>query len=130
MMNVTKALIIASPFIERILAGTKTWEMRSTATKQRGRVALVRKGSGLIVGTVDLTDSIGPFTTAEMLDSTDRHGIEPARILSGLIDKWKHAWVLSNVITLQRPVSYQHPAGAVIWVSLTDSVRADLARAS
>ena len=128
-MTVTKALIIASPFIERILAGIKTWEMRSTATKQRGRIALVRKGSGLVVGTVEVSDSIGPFTQAQMLDNADRHRIETDRILSGAVDKWKYAWVLRDVRPLAQPVTYSHPSGAVIWVSLDTATQSKLAGA-
>ena len=128
-MTVTKALIIASPFIERILAGIKAWEMRSTATKQRGRIALVRKGSGLVVGTVELSDSIGPFTQTQMLDNTDRHRIETDRILSGAVDKWKYAWVLRDVRPLAQPVTYSHPPGAVIWVSLDTAAQSKLAGA-
>ncbi len=53
-MTVSKGLIIDSPHIERILSGAKTWEMRSSKTAQRGRIALIRKGSGLVVGTVEV----------------------------------------------------------------------------
>lgn len=125
-MTVTKALIIASPFIERILAGTKTWEMRSTATKQRGRIALVRKGSGLVVGTAELSDSVGPLTRAQMLDNTDRHRVDTDRILSGAVDKWTYAWVLRDVRPLAQPVQYIHPSGAVIWVTLDTAARSML----
>jgi len=48
-MNIIKGLIIDTPHIDNILSGQKTWEMRSTQTKQRGLVALIRKGSGTVV---------------------------------------------------------------------------------
>lgn len=44
------ALVIAEPWIGLILDGSKTWEMRSRATRKRGRIALIRKGSGQVVG--------------------------------------------------------------------------------
>ena len=129
-MSVNRALIIASPYIERILSGAKTWEMRSTATKLRGRIGLVRKGSGMIMATANLVDSIGPLTQDQMLAHADRHRVESERILSGAVDKWKFAWVLNGVQVLQRPVPYAHPAGAVIWVALDDRAQTILAEAA
>jgi hypothetical protein len=38
-------LVIDKPWIDLILDGKKTWEMRSTLTKKRGKIALIRKGS-------------------------------------------------------------------------------------
>lgn len=121
-MTITKGLIIDAPPIDRILAGEKTWEMRSTSTKQRGTIALIRKGSGMVVGTAEVVDSRGPLSRAEMLANVALHRIEPARIESGAVDKWKYAWVLRNVRRLTRPVPYTHPSGAVIWVALDASV--------
>lgn len=60
-----KGLIIDEPWIGLILLGNKTWEMRKTACHHRGRIALIRKGSGRIVGTVDLVDSLQSLDTAE-----------------------------------------------------------------
>ena len=55
-------LIIRSPWIETILAGEKTWEIRSSNTNVRGPIARIRGGSGRVVGTCDLVDCIGPLT--------------------------------------------------------------------
>ncbi|MBD8246954.1 ASCH domain-containing protein [Xanthomonas campestris] len=41
-----KGLVIDEPWISLILSGQKTWEMRSRATSIRGRIALIKKGSG------------------------------------------------------------------------------------
>lgn len=125
-MSITKGLVIDSPPIDRILAGQKTWEMRSTATKQRGRFALIRKGSGLIVGTVEIVGCEGPLTPEQMLENQSLHMIDPARIRNGEVAKWTHAWVLRDVRPLARPVPYRHPSGAVIWVTLDPSTAAQL----
>jgi hypothetical protein len=114
-----KGLIIDAPPIDNILSGRKTWEMRSTATKQRGPVALIRKGSGKVVGVAEIIDSIGPLSDADILANQDKHLISQERIRSGAVAKWKHAWILKNVRSLERPVSYRHPSGAVIWVNLS-----------
>jgi len=41
--KIVKALIIADPWIDLILDGRKTWEMRSRNTGHRGWFGLIRK---------------------------------------------------------------------------------------
>lgn len=125
-MEINKALIVATPHVDRILSGQKTWELRTTGTKMRGRIALIRKGSGTVVGTVDIIDCVGPLTESVMLDNTAKHMVTPERIQCGEVAKYKHAWVLANAKVLHTPVPYQHPSGAVIWVTLQPSVVAQL----
>ena len=121
-MIALKGLIIDTPHIDNILASKKSWEMRSTATKQRGLIALIRKGSGMVVGVAELVDSKGPLSREDMLGNVSKHLVSRERIESGAIDKWKHAWVMKGARPLARPVSYMHPNGAVIWVTLDADV--------
>ena len=51
-----KGLIIREPWIGMILAGRKTWEMRSRQTPYRGRIGLIRKGTGMVVGIAEIVD--------------------------------------------------------------------------
>jgi hypothetical protein len=57
-------LVIRSPWVDMILAGEKTSEIRGKKTSIRGTIALIRGGSGLIVGTCELIDVVGPLTFA------------------------------------------------------------------
>lgn len=116
-----KGLIIDTPHIDNILSGKKVWEMRSTVTKQRGLVALIRKGSGTVIGVVEIVDSIGPFSTDEMLANVSKHMISPARLADPKISKWNKAWVVKGAKPLSKPVRYDHPNGAVIWVNLDEN---------
>ena len=118
----TSGLVIDTPHIDRILAGEKVWEMRSSRTATRGLIALIRKGSGKVVGVARLVDVLGPLSLEERLAAIDRHRIDEARLRSGEVEKWNHAWVLEDARRLDDPVSYEHPSGAVIWVRLTPSV--------
>ena len=117
-----RALIIDEPWISLILAGEKTWEMRTSTTHIRGPIGLIRKGSGLVVGWARVVDSLGPFDRAAMLANGQRHRIDADLVTSGKVDKWRHAWVLRDAIALHVPVPYQHRSGAVIWVELSPEV--------
>ncbi len=120
-MNEIKGLVIDTPYIDQIMFEDKTWEMRSTATKQRGWVALIRKGSGTVVGVAELVDSIGPFTNEQMIANQYKHKLTAHQLSNPDIGKWNHGWVLMNPRTLKVPVPYQHNKGAVIWVKLSSS---------
>jgi len=115
-----KGLVIDDPWIKLILAGTKTWEMRSTATSYRGRVALIRKGTGHIFGVCDLAESLGPLDAIAWRAHRGAHAI-PVRQDSA-VERWPYAWVLRSVRVFRRPISYLHPRGAVIWVCLSPEV--------
>lgn len=125
-----KGLIIDTPHIDRILAGQKTWEMRSSQTKQRGTIALIKKGSQQVFGLVDLVDSQGPFTREQMLASELKHMISCERLADPKVAKWNNAWVLENAVQLPNPVRYKHPPGAVIWVNLDEATHQAIMRAA
>jgi hypothetical protein len=113
-----RALLIQSPFIERILAGTKTWEIRGRATSVRGRIGLIRSKSGQVVGSCHLVDVIGPLTRAELRSNARKAGCRPSDIQT-LPYPTTYAWVLRDARPFARPVPYRHPSGAVVWVRLT-----------
>lgn len=122
MTAVTKALIVDQPWIDLILSGRKTWEMRGTGTSHRGWFGLIRKGSGQVVGAARMTGSGAALTQAEMIATMDRHHIPEHMIRSGAVAKWTTPWHLSDARPLGRPVAYNHPYGAVTWVNLEDEV--------
>lgn len=118
-----KGLIIDEPWIGLILSGKKTWEMRKTACHNRGRIALIRKGSGQVVGTADIIDSLPALNSAsEYAKAEPQHRIPLSRQPEAYADGWRTPWVLQNIRELAEPVSYKHPNGAVIWVNLEDDV--------
>ena len=54
-MDTLSAIPIREPWIDMILDGLKTWEIRSKFTKKIGPVALIRSKSGTVVGTANLS---------------------------------------------------------------------------
>lgn len=103
-----------------ILAGTKTWEMRSRLTHTRGRIALIRAGSGLILGTAELVGCRPALNLAQLRQTQNFHGIPDDQIDSAFQAGWTTPWVLCNVEMLPMPKPYRHPSGAVTWVDLPD----------
>jgi hypothetical protein len=110
------AVPIRTPYVDWILDGKKTWEIRSRSTNIRGRVALIRSKSLTVVGTCEIVDVVGPLSEEDVrrharrkmnLSPDDAYGAEGC-----------YAWVLEDVRRLKTPVPYKHPSGAVTWVKL------------
>ncbi|KQN97006.1 ASCH domain-containing protein [Paenibacillus sp. Leaf72] len=108
-------LLIREPWIEMILNGLKVWEIRGRNTNIRGKIALIRSGSGLIVGTTELVQSI-PITLEEFASHFDFHRVPST---THITYSTPHAWVFTNTQRLSKPVPYIHPPGAVRWVNLS-----------
>ena len=116
-----RALLIRHPWIDLILDGKKTWEIRGSRTGIRGTVALVPSGSGMVVGVCDLVGCIGPLTAEGFRKNASKAGMGPTEATLGRY-RQTYAWVIKKPRYLKRPVPYLHPSGAVIWVNLSGSV--------
>ena len=57
-----RGILIKPPWIEKILSGQKTWEIRGSRTKVRGTIGLIKSKSGMVVGVADLVDCVGPIS--------------------------------------------------------------------
>jgi hypothetical protein len=124
--RLTHGLLILRDPLNKILAGTKTWEIRGKATARRGPIALIESKSGTVVGTCDVVDVVGPLSLRELRQNARRTGFRPTT----LPYRTTYAWVVEEAARLRAPVPYQHPAGAVIWVKLKPGVRRRVERSS
>lgn len=124
--DITRGLIIAQPWIGKILRGEKSWEMRSAHTSIRGGIALIEKGTGSIVGVASIEESVGPLSFDEIFDNEVKHCVGP-ELYTRDDYKWDHAWVMADIKKLNEPVRYQHKNGAVIWVELDENSIENLA---
>ncbi|MAY42401.1 MULTISPECIES: ASCH domain-containing protein [unclassified Neptuniibacter] len=111
-MAIERALVVRKPWIDLILNGQKSWEMRSRSTSVRGQIGLIEQGSGLIVGECCL-DGVGE----SIKNFNIGYGYQLHKIGDlELLDKWHVPWVLSGARRYEKPVPYKHPKGAVVWV--------------
>lgn len=118
-MNTLSAIPIREPWIDMILDGKKKWEIRSKFTKKIGPVALIRAGSGTVVGTAHLAEVIQ--LTPQL--AYEKYAIMGFRTLTKAEAKdldGQYAWVLKGVVRFKNPVPYKHPSGAVTWVTLDE----------
>ena len=111
-------LLIREPWVNYILSGKKIWEIRGSATTKRGRIALIKSKSGLILGTADLVDCIY-LTPGEYRNSSGKHAVEYEDTAIYPYKK-TYAWVFENPRAFKKPIPYKHPNGAVIWVKLNN----------
>jgi hypothetical protein len=124
---IEKALAIREPWIDLILSGQTTWEMRGQRPSYRGWIGLIRKGSGRVACIARLDDVGHPLTEDEMVATFDKHRIPEAMIRSGEVAKWTTPWKLTDIRVLDEPVSYRHPNGAITLFSLEPNVSASIA---
>lgn len=122
-----KAIVIREPYASLILAGEKTWEMRKATCRYRGPVALISKGSGTVVGTAEIVDSLPSFDSLEAYAQAEpKHRVPPPLQRQAFSAGWRTPWVLTNGRRLTKPVPYKHPSGAVVWINLSDDVIAEV----
>lgn len=109
-----KALIIKKPWVDYILDGKKTWEIRGSKTNIRGQIELIQSGSGLVVGSCEIIDC-RELTIEDYKSNIDKHNIQEVTTLPY---KKTYAWIISNAKRYTEPKKYKHPQGAIIWVNL------------
>jgi hypothetical protein len=126
-MAITRALLIRHPWIDMILAGQKTWEIRGSRTMIRGSIGLIPSRSGTVAGVCDVIDCIGPLSAEVFRKNAAMAGMTPGEATLGHYRN-TYAWVLANPRRFTEPVPYRHPSGAVIWVNLDSGVQLAIGR--
>lgn len=75
-----KALIVKKPWIDYILDGIKTWEIRGSKTNIRGKIELIQSGSGLVVGCCEIIDC-KQLSFEDYINNKDKHKISDTTCL-------------------------------------------------
>lgn len=114
----THALIIRDPWVGLIMSGKKTWEMRSTNTKMRGLVGLIRQGSGQVVGLANLIETLPALTSDDYARFESYHQIPLKDQPAAISRRWTRPWVFAAARSIPKPISYEHGSGPVTWIKL------------
>ena len=112
-----KGLIIKEKWLNLILEGKKTWEIRNFNTSKIGeRIALIMSGSKKVYGECTIKDSI-KINKNILLKNLEKHQIRKEDVLDLKYNN-PHAWVLSDIKRYSSPKPYTHKKGCVIWVNV------------
>lgn len=116
-----KGLIIKKKWLQLILKGLKTMELRGNKTKIRGTIGLIESGSKKVFGFVDLVDVV------EIKDEETYNKYKTDHCVDIKFNdiKYKHlyGWIFKNVRILKEPIPYNHKQGCVVWVNLDDKFK-------
>lgn len=115
---IKRALIIKKEWLNRIFDDGKVWEMRSTKTNIRETIGLIEGGSGLIMGEVDLIGCGKRLTEQTAADNLKFHQVDDLSKLK----YWCYPWILENATRYEKPIHYNHPSGAILWVTVNESI--------
>ncbi|MDJ0835049.1 MAG: hypothetical protein QNK37_00950 [Acidobacteriota bacterium] len=115
-MELTKGLIVQDPWCSLILApeNPKCWEIRGSSCNIRGRIGIIKSGTGMVFGVATLVDAF-PVTLEDLAANIDKHKVEDPTTITY---RKPHAWVLEDPICFRQPIPSNHKRGAVIWPDL------------
>lgn len=135
------ALFIKEQWCDKILAHGKCWEIRSSATKKRGRVAIAQSSANVLVGEFVISDCIqvgqrtadGAWAPAGASpaalrnfflnqDNLPKHCVFDPALLQNYKQAW--AWVLTDVTQYVTPLPWRPARGAVVFATLAGRVDA------
>ena len=111
-----QALVVKKVWLDLILSGRKTWEIRGMATSKRCWIHFAEsQAGGLLMGRARLVDCIPLSATTEAGFKKDftRHRVPSLKVVPY---KRPYAWVFEGAERFSKPYRYEHRQGAVIWV--------------
>ena len=116
-----RGLLVRDPYATQLLNGEKIWEVRGKATQIRGPVVIIKSGTGRAYGTVRLIRVLGPLALDDLIMARELPQEEREEFRhAGLPYTKTYAYVFSDPQWFDRPISYNHPSGAVTWVRLPE----------
>ena len=117
-----RALVVKRKWLDLILSGQKTWEIRGMATTRRGWIHFAQsQAGGQLVGRARLVDCIALVGAGKSLSEAVfkkdfcRHRVPSLKLVPY---QRPHAWVFEDAERFDKPFAYEHRQGAVIWVDV------------
>lgn len=115
-------LIIKKKWLDLIVNGKKTIEIRGSDTKKQGeKIYLLESGTHKVTATAVISSTY-PISCSDWSEEREEHCVDIS--YSDLKKRYKtpYAWVLSDVAPIKDIWYYKHPQGAVIWVKNVEVV--------
>lgn len=112
-----KGLKIKKKWIELILSGNKTWEIRGSNSNIRGVIGLVQCESSMVFGETNMIESI-PLTEELFVNNRDKHKLDISWEELISIYKKPYAWVFSDTHKYDEPKRFKNLQGSVKWVNI------------
>ena len=94
--TIDRLLVVADPWAILLVSGVKTWELRTTSSKIRGRVGIAEKGTGTVIGTVEFVNVHGPFSPTEIAAYEYLHRVPESLVDDYSGPKGLYAWEVNN----------------------------------
>lgn len=109
-------LIIKKKWLNLIVSGKKTIEIRGSNTKKQNEtIYLLESGTHRVVATAVISSTY-PISYSNWTDERDKHCVYITYADLRKRYKTPYAWVLSKIEPIEDIWYYEHPQGAVIWV--------------
>ena len=110
-----RALVVKKQWLDLILTGRKTWEIRGSSTTKRGWIHFAEsQAGGKLMGRARLV-SCHPVPRKSFDQQFDHHCVP---CLDMVPYHPPYAWVLKDAEKFENPFEYKHKKGAVIWVDV------------
>ena len=113
-----RALIIKEPWASKIVSGEKTIELRTRRTKKIGQeIYIAKAGTKTLIGRVTIEKCVR-LTLEDYMNLEDKHLVGYGSVY--FTDEKLYGWYLINPVRFDKPIAYEHPRGAQIWVVIPD----------
>ena len=110
-----RALVVKKKWLDLILAGRKTWEIRGSSTSKRGWIHFAEsQAGGKLTGRARLVNCF-PVPRSSFQRHYKKHYVPSLSMVPYVTP---HAWVLEDAEKFEKPFEYEHKQGAVIWVDV------------
>lgn len=109
-------LIIKKEWLDLILSGKKTLEIRGSNTRKIGEAIYLLESDSHRVRGICKINATYPISCSTWYEKKDNHCVDIS--YEELKKRYKnpHAWELTEVEQIEDIWFYEHPKGAVIWV--------------
>ena len=110
-LELKTGLVVKGKFARLIVSGEKTWEIRKIPPYVQGTIGVIDGDTNKLLGIVEITGFLGPFTLKELLKYEDKH--HGSKFLKNYARGGVslYAWILKNPIKFSKPLKVKYKEG-------------------